>query len=57
MLMNHDNTKLNAFAVRQLELTSSDRVLEIGFGGGVNLPPLIAGVACVGVDNLSRDVV
>jgi arsenite methyltransferase len=47
-LMNRHNAKLNAFAVRQLELTSTDRVLEIGFGGGVTLPPLIAVAAFVG---------
>jgi len=40
-LMNRHNAKLNAFAVRQLAARSSDRVLEIGFGGGVTLAPLI----------------
>jgi protein-L-isoaspartate O-methyltransferase len=34
-LMNRHNAKLNAFAVQQLNLTSSDRVLEIGSGDTV----------------------
>jgi SAM-dependent methyltransferase len=42
---------MNAFAVSQLKLTASDRVLEIGFGGGVSLPSLIEGAGFVaGVD-------
>jgi arsenite methyltransferase len=40
-LMNRGNAGMNAFAVQQLELRPSDRVLEIGFGGGVALPALI----------------
>ncbi|WP_109488333.1 class I SAM-dependent methyltransferase [Occallatibacter savannae] len=40
-LMNRHNAKLNAFALDQLRLTRADRVLEIGFGGGLNLPFLI----------------
>jgi SAM-dependent methyltransferase len=56
-LMNRRNAKLNAFAVRQLELTASDRVLEIGFGGGVTLPSLIEGAAFVGGVDRSRDVI
>jgi len=39
--MNKRNARMNAYAVEQLELRDSDRVLEIGFGGGVNLPTLI----------------
>jgi arsenite methyltransferase len=39
--MNRRNARMNAFAVEQLQLCRSDRVLEIGFGGGVNLPALI----------------
>ena len=46
--MNRHNAKLNAFAVHQLNLTSSDRVLEIGFGGGVTLPLLIKQARFVG---------
>jgi arsenite methyltransferase len=56
-LMNRHNAKLNAYAVRQLELTPSDRILEIGFGGGVTLPFLIAGAAFVGGVDRSRDMV
>lgn len=42
---------MNAFAVKQLELTPADRVLEVGFGGGVALPSLITTAAYVaGVD-------
>jgi len=40
-LMNRHNAKMNAFALDLLELTPADRVLEIGFGGGVTLPTLI----------------
>jgi arsenite methyltransferase len=56
-LMNRHNAQLNAFAVRQLDLTPSDRVLEIGFGGGGSLPYLIAGAAFVGGVDRSRDMV
>jgi len=40
-LMNRHNAKMNAFALELLELTPADRVLEIGFGGGVTLSTLI----------------
>jgi arsenite methyltransferase len=56
-LMNRHNAKLNAYAVRQLDLTPSDRILEIGFGGGVTLPSLIAGAAFVGGVDRSREMV
>ena len=56
-LMNRHNAKLNAYAVRQLNLTPSDRILEIGFGGGVTLPSLIAGAAFVGGVDRSREMV
>jgi arsenite methyltransferase len=56
-LMNWHNAKLNSYAVRQLELTPSDRVLEVGFGGGVSLPALIAGAAFVGGVDRSSDMV
>jgi len=50
-LMNRGNAGMNAFAVSQLELRRSDRVLEIGFGGGVTLPSLLEVAAFVaGVD-------
>ena len=56
-LMNRHNAKLNAYAVRQLDLTPSDHILEIGFGGGVTLPSLIAGAAFVGGVDRSREMV
>jgi arsenite methyltransferase len=56
-MMNRHNAKLNTFAVQHLDLRPSDRVLEIGFGGGVTLPSLIAGAAFVGGVDRSRDVV
>jgi len=56
-LMNRHNAKMNAFALEKLELEATDRVLEIGFGGGVQLPFLIAGAAFVGGVDLSRDAV
>ena len=40
-LMNRHNAGLNAFTLRQLTIQSSDRILEIGFGGGANVPVLI----------------
>ena len=50
-LMNRHNARMNAFVVKQLDLTSADRVLEVGFGGGVTLPSLIATASYVaGVD-------
>jgi arsenite methyltransferase len=56
-LMNMHNAKLNSYAVRQLELRPSDRILEIGFGGGVSLPSLIAGAAFVAGVDRSSDMV
>lgn len=47
-LMNRHNAKINIFALEQMGLTPADRVLEIGFGGGLNLPHLIAASAFVG---------
>jgi arsenite methyltransferase len=56
-LMNRHNARMNAFAVQQLQLEPSDRVLEIGFGGGVILPALLNAAAFVtGVDR-SSDVI
>jgi arsenite methyltransferase len=50
-LMNRTNAKMNAFAVVELELSSRDRVLEIGFGGGVTLATILDRSAFVcGVD-------
>lgn len=48
LLMNRHNAKMNGFALQQLDVSPADRVLEIGFGGGLNLPHLIAGAAFVG---------
>jgi arsenite methyltransferase len=56
-LMNRRNAKMNAFAIEQLELKHSDRVLEIGFGGGVALPILIRSAAFVGGVDLSQEMV
>lgn len=56
-LMNRHNRRMNAFAVTCLDAQSGDRLLEVGFGGGLTLHPLIerAGHYC-GLDR-SRDVV
>src|SRR5689334_22528428 len=56
-LMNRHNAKLNAFAIQHLELTSQDRVLEIGFGGGVALRALVGVAAFVGGVDRSREMV
>jgi arsenite methyltransferase len=56
-LMNRGNAKMNAFAVSQLQLAPTDRVLEIGFGGGVTLPSLLEGARFVGGVDRSPDVV
>lgn len=50
-LMNRRNAAMNMFAIGQLDIEPSDRVLEIGFGGGVALPRLIDSARSVtGVD-------
>lgn len=56
-LMNRHNVKMNAFAVRQLELQPTDHVLEIGFGGGVAMPSLMKGAAFVAGLDRSSDVI
>ena len=56
-LMNWHNAKLNSYAVRQLELTPSDHVLEVGFGGGVTLRSLLASAAFVAGVDRSSDMV
>jgi len=56
-LMNRNNAGMNAFAVQCLETTTRDRVLEIGFGGGVALPPLLRAVRFVAGVDRSPDVV
>jgi ubiquinone/menaquinone biosynthesis C-methylase UbiE len=40
-LMNRNNRRMNAFSIDVLALKPADRVLEIGFGGGLNLGPLV----------------
>src|SRR3954452_12390963 len=56
-LMNRRNAPMNAFDLDLLELRPSDEVLEIGFGGGVNLPTLIERSKFVGGVDPSPDVV
>ena len=56
-VMNRHNAAMNAFALQCLETSAYDRVLEIGFGGGVALSPLLTNALHVtGVDR-SPDVV
>jgi ubiquinone/menaquinone biosynthesis C-methylase UbiE len=57
LLMNRHNARMNAFAVRQLKLEPSDRVLEIGFGGGVALPSLMDAAAFIAGVDRSDDVI
>jgi hypothetical protein len=40
-LMNRHNALANEFAVRQLTVQPKDRILEIGFGGGLMIPRLL----------------
>ena len=56
-LMNRRNARMNAFAIRQLDLQPTDSVLEVGFGGGVTLPELLGGAAFVAGLDRSRDAV
>jgi SAM-dependent methyltransferase len=55
--MNRHNAKMNAFAVQMLDVAASDRIVEIGFGGGVTLPTLIADAAFVAGVDRSPDAV
>jgi arsenite methyltransferase len=41
-LMNLRNARMNTFAIAQLAPMPADRVLKIGFGGGVAVRPLLA---------------
>ena len=51
VLMNRHNAKMNDFALKLLEIGPSDRVLEVGFGGGLNIPFLLRHAAFLaGVD-------
>lgn len=56
-LMNRGNARLNRFAIDQLAVKSSDRVLEIGFGGGVTLQPLLSKAQFVQGIDPSADVI
>lgn len=56
-LMNRHNAKMNGFALRLLDLDPSDRVLEIGFGGGLNVPFLVRHAAFVAGVDRSAEVV
>src|SRR5262249_10909854 len=56
-MMNRHNARMNAFAVRQLKLEPADCVLEIGFGGGVALPPLMDAAGFVAGVDRSGDVI
>src|SRR4029078_5356668 len=56
-LMNRHNARMNAFAVGQLQLAPSDRVLEIGFGGGSTLAALLKTAAFVAGVDRSHDVI
>jgi ubiquinone/menaquinone biosynthesis C-methylase UbiE len=50
-LMNHHNAAINRFAVERLQLRADDRVLEIGFGGGLTIPLILSKAhSVVGVD-------
>lgn len=56
-LMNRRNAKMNHFALEQLKVKATDRVLEIGFGRGVILSPLVENAGfVVGLDR-SPDVI
>lgn len=41
LLMNRHNARINSFALESLGVQFSDRVIEIGFGGGVTLARLL----------------
>jgi arsenite methyltransferase len=56
-MMNRGNANMNAFALDQLDLASTDRVLEVGFGGGLTLPTLFERAAFVAGIDRSHDVV
>ncbi len=56
-LMNRHNSRMNAFALRQLNLEPTDHVLEIGFGGGMTLRSLLEATAFVAGLDRSNDVI
>ena len=55
--MNRHNARINAFALQQLKVDKTERVLEIGFGGGVTLPHLLENAGFVAGLDRSADVV
>lgn len=57
LVMNRANANINAFALQQLDPSPGDRVLEIGFGGGVTLAPLLERAAFVAGLDRSADVI
>ena len=56
-LMNRHNARINAFAVRELGVAPTDRVIEVGFGGGAALPALLERAALVAGIDRSVDMV
>lgn len=56
-LMNRHNARMNAFALTKLNPASGDRIVEVGFGGGLLLSQLIdrASMVC-GVDRSGQAV-
>ena len=55
--MNRGNARANEFAMDQLKLQPRDKVLEVGFGGGVNIRRLLDhSASVVGVDRSSDAV-
>lgn len=56
-LMNRHNGRMNRFALEVLDVKSSDRVVEIGFGGGVTLATLLDRAAHLTAVDRSHDVV
>jgi len=56
-LMNRRNVKMNAFAIHQLAINPTDRVLEAGFGGGGTLSYLIENAGFVAGLDRSHDVI
>ena len=56
-LMNRHNAKVNRAAVKCLDAQPDQRILEVGFGGGVTLPALLGRAGFVaGVDRSVRMV-
>jgi ubiquinone/menaquinone biosynthesis C-methylase UbiE len=55
--MNRHNAAMNRYAVTQLRVQTSDRVLEIGFGGGVTLSLLVGSATFVDGLDASAEMV